>query len=121
MSEIAGAHHEKMDGTGYPEGLTRRQITLQGRVLGIADVFEALTAKDRPYKPGMTLSQSLHILGTMKVNGHIDPDLFDVFVDSGVYLRYANEFLDPEQIDEVDLANIPGYESCVAAVQHESS
>jgi HD-GYP domain-containing protein (c-di-GMP phosphodiesterase class II) len=77
--------------------------------MGIADIFEALTAKDRPYKPGKTLSESLGILGRMKENGHVDPELFDVFVRDKVYLRYAREFLDPEQIDEVDEKSIPGY------------
>ncbi len=109
VPEIAGAHHERMDGAGYPKGLRREQIAVQGRMLGIADVFEALTAKDRPYKPGKTLSETLRILGSMKQEGHIDPDLFQLFVDSGVYLRYAREFLDEDQIDEVDLASIPGY------------
>jgi HD-GYP domain-containing protein (c-di-GMP phosphodiesterase class II) len=77
--------------------------------MGIADIFEALTAKDRPYKPGKTLSDSLAILGRMKESGHIDPDLFDIFVRQKVYLKYAHEFLDPEQIDEVDLGKIPGF------------
>jgi HD-GYP domain-containing protein (c-di-GMP phosphodiesterase class II) len=82
---------------------------VQARVMGIADIFEALTAKDRPYKVGKTLSESLAILGRMKENGHVDPDLFDIFVRDKVYLRYAREFLDLEQIDEVDESRIPGY------------
>jgi HD-GYP domain-containing protein (c-di-GMP phosphodiesterase class II) len=81
------------------------------RVMGIADIFEALTAKDRPYKPGKKLSESLEILGRLKLSGHIDPDLFDVFVRDKVYLKYAREFLDPEQIDEIDESRIPGYEA----------
>jgi response regulator RpfG family c-di-GMP phosphodiesterase len=109
VPEYAGGHHERMDGKGYPKGLTREQMSVQARVMGIADIFEALTARDRPYKPGKTLSESLAILGRFKENGHIDPDLFDVFVRNKVYLRYALEFLDPEQIDEVDVARIPGY------------
>jgi HD-GYP domain-containing protein (c-di-GMP phosphodiesterase class II) len=76
--------------------------------MGIADIFEALTAKDRPYKPGKTLSESLAILAKFKESGHIDPDLFDIFVKERVYLRYAREFLDPEQIDDVDAARVPG-------------
>jgi HD-GYP domain-containing protein (c-di-GMP phosphodiesterase class II) len=84
-------------------------MSVQARIMGIADIFEALTAKDRPYKPGKTLSDSLAILGRMKEGGHIDPDLFDIFVRQKVYLKYAHEFLDPEQIDEVDLAKIPGF------------
>ncbi|MCM2328975.1 MAG: HD domain-containing protein, partial [Lysobacter sp.] len=109
VPEYAGGHHERMDGKGYPRGLTRAQMSVQARVMGIADIFEALTAKDRPYKPGKTLSESLHILGKFKENGHIDPDLFDIFVKERVYLRYAREFLDPEQIDEVDPSRIPGF------------
>jgi response regulator RpfG family c-di-GMP phosphodiesterase len=109
VPEYAGGHHERMDGKGYPRGLTREQMSVQARVMGIADIFEALTAKDRPYKPGKTLSESLAILGRMKEGGHIDPDLFDVFIRDKVYLRYAREFLDPEQIDEVDESRVPGY------------
>jgi HD-GYP domain-containing protein (c-di-GMP phosphodiesterase class II) len=109
VPEYAGGHHERMDGKGYPRGLTREQMSVQARVMGIADIFEALTAKDRPYKKGKTLSESLAILGRMKENGHVDPDLFDIFVRDKVYLRYAREFLDPEQIDEVDESAIPGY------------
>jgi HD-GYP domain-containing protein (c-di-GMP phosphodiesterase class II) len=109
VPEYAGGHHERMDGKGYPRGLTREQMSVQARVMGIADIFEALTAKDRPYKKGKTLSESLAILGRMKQGGHIDPDLFDIFVRERVYLAYAREFLDPEQIDEVDEAQIPGY------------
>ncbi len=109
VPEYAGGHHERMDGKGYPKGLTRDQMSVQARVMGIADIFEALTAKDRPYKPGKTLSESLHILGKFKLNGHIDPDLFDVFVREKVYLKYAEQFLDSAQIDQVDEALIPGY------------
>ncbi len=80
VSEYAGGHHERMDGKGYPKGLTRDQMSVQARVMGIADIFEALTAKDRPYKKGKTLSESLEILGKLRLNGHIDADLFDIFV-----------------------------------------
>jgi hypothetical protein len=109
VPEYAGGHHERMDGKGYPKGLTCEQMSVQARVMGIADIFEALTAKDRPYKPGKTLSESLGILGRMKEGGHVDPDLFDIFVRDKVYLRYAREFLDPEQIDDVDESRIPGF------------
>ncbi len=109
VPEYAGGHHERMDGKGYPKGLTREQMSVQARIMGIADIFEALTAKDRPYKPGKTLSESLDILGKFALNGHIDPDLFDVFVREKVYLKYAQEFLDLSQIDEVDESRIPGY------------
>jgi hypothetical protein len=109
VPEYAGGHHERMDGKGYPRGLKREQMSVQARVMGIADIFEALTAKDRPYKRGKTLTESLNILGRFKLNGHIDPDLFDVFVRRKVYLRYAEQFLDREQIDEVNESAIPGY------------
>jgi len=109
VPEYAGGHHERMDGKGYPNRLTREQMSVQARVMGIADIFEALTAKDRPYKRGKTLSESLKILGNFRLNGHIDPDLFDIFVRKKVYLRYAKKFLDPEQIDEVDESGIPGF------------
>jgi HD-GYP domain-containing protein (c-di-GMP phosphodiesterase class II) len=109
VPEYAGGHHERMDGKGYPKGLKREQMSVQARVMGIADIFEALTARDRPYKKGKTLSESLQILGKFKENGHIDPDLFDVFVRSKIYRRYAEMFLDKEQIDEVDESKIPGY------------
>jgi HD-GYP domain-containing protein (c-di-GMP phosphodiesterase class II) len=102
VPEYAGGHHERMDGKGYPKGLTREQMSIQARVMGIADIFEALTARDRPYKQGMKLSQAMGIMRKFKHNGHIDPDLFDVFVKEGVYLRYAQQFLDPWQIDEVN-------------------
>jgi hypothetical protein len=111
VPEYAGGHHERMDGKGYPRGLTRDQMSVQARVMGIADIFEALTAKDRPYKKGKTLTESLNILGRFKMNGHVDPDLFDVFVREKVYLRYAEQFLDPEQIDDVNEAAIPGYQA----------
>jgi HD-GYP domain-containing protein (c-di-GMP phosphodiesterase class II) len=109
VPEYAGGHHERMDGKGYPKGLTREQMSVQARCMGIADIFEALTAKDRPYKKGKTLSESLEILGKFKLNGHVDPDLFDIFVRRKVYRRYAEMFLDQEQIDEVDESKIPGY------------
>jgi HD-GYP domain-containing protein (c-di-GMP phosphodiesterase class II) len=110
VPEYAGGHHERMDGKGYPKGLRREQMSVQARCMGIADIFEALTAKDRPYKKGKTLSESLEILGRMKLNHHIDPDLFDIFVRRKVYRRYAEMFLDREQIDEVDESRIPGYQ-----------
>ncbi len=109
VPEYAGGHHERMDGKGYPKGLRREQMSVQARLMGIADIFEALTAKDRPYKAGKTLTESLTILGQFKQNGHIDPELFEVFMREKVYLDYAHRFLSPEQIDKVDEANIPGY------------
>ncbi|HUY02022.1 MAG TPA: HD domain-containing phosphohydrolase [Rhodocyclaceae bacterium] len=109
VPEYAGGHHERMDGKGYPRGLTRDQMSVQARVMGIADIFEALTARDRPYKKGKTLTESLQILGKFKEGGHIDPDLFDVFIRRKVYQRYAEQFLDADQIDRVDESKIPGY------------
>ncbi len=97
---IAGSHHERMDGQGYPNRLRRDQISMQGRILGLADVFEALSAKDRPYKPGKSLSECLRILGAMCEEGHIDPHLYALFVEKRLYLRYAVDYLEPEQIDE---------------------
>jgi HD-GYP domain-containing protein (c-di-GMP phosphodiesterase class II) len=109
VPEFAGGHHEKMDGTGYPNKLKGEDMSIPARMVAIADVFEALTAKDRPYKKAMSLSQSLTILGRMKLDGHVDPDLFDVFVWEKIYLKYANEHLAAGQIDDVDLEQIPGY------------
>ena len=109
VPEYAGGHHERMDGKGYPRGLTRDQMSVQSRCMGIADIFEALTARDRPYKKGKTLSESLSILGKFKLGGHIDPDLFDVFMWEKVYLKYAEQCMDKEQVDDVDLAQVPGY------------
>ncbi len=102
VPEFAGGHHERMDGKGYPKGLTREQMSVQARVMGIADIFEALTASDRPYKPGMKLSQAISIMVRLKDGGHLDPDIFDVFIKQGVYLSYAHQFIKPEQIDDID-------------------
>lgn len=99
VPEYAGGHHERMDGKGYPKGLTREQMSLPARMMGIADIFEALTAHDRPYKPAMKLSQALEIMRKFTAGGHIDPDLFEVFVREGVYRRYAEAFLPAAQID----------------------
>ena len=89
----------------------REEIPVQGRIIAIADIFEALTARDRPYKKGITLMEALRIMGSMKQEGHIDPDLFDIFINEKVYLRYAEKYLSPAQIDEVVLSQIPGYVS----------
>jgi HD-GYP domain-containing protein (c-di-GMP phosphodiesterase class II) len=97
--EYAGGHHERMDGKGYPKGLTREQMSIPARVMAIADVFEALTAKDRPYKLGKKLSEALSILKKMKEEHHIDPDLYDAFIEHKIYKKYAEEFLDDYQID----------------------
>ena len=97
---IAGAHHERVDGTGYPLGLGGENLSLQGRILGLADIFEALTAKDRPYKPGKTLTETLGILDAMAEEGHIDPDLHRLILDENIHIDYAARYLSPEQIDE---------------------
>ena len=101
VPEFAGGHHEKLDGTGYPKGLNHAEMSVQAKIMAIADIFEALTARDRPYKKGKTLSQAMRILGFMKNDAHIDAELFDVFVQEKIYLKYAEGFLAPEQIDEV--------------------
>ena len=115
VPEYAGGHHERMDGKGYPRGLSRDQMSVQARVMGVADIFEALTASDRPYKLGKTLTESLTILGRMKLEHHVDPDLFDVFLRERVYLDYAHRFLAPAQIDAVDWTRIPGVSPELAA------
>lgn len=107
--DYAGAHHERMDGKGYPRGLTRDEMPVQARCMAIADVFEALTASDRPYKSAKTLSEALQIMGRMRLNQHLDSDIFDIFIWEKVYEIYAAQFLKPEQIDEVNLSLIPGY------------
>lgn len=109
VPEFAGGHHEKMDGTGYPNKLKREQMSVQARMIAIADVFEALTASDRPYKKAMPLSQSLKILGQMKIDQHVDADLFDVFINEKIYLQYAEKYLNKDKIDEVNFEEIPGY------------
>jgi HD-GYP domain-containing protein (c-di-GMP phosphodiesterase class II) len=109
VPEYAGSHHEKLDGSGYHRGLGEQDLSMLARILGLADVFEALTACDRPYKPGKPLSEALTILGRMVENRQIDPDLFDVFVRKGVWLDYARQYLQPEQLDTVDFHQIPGY------------
>jgi hypothetical protein len=103
VPEYAGGHHEKMDGTGYPKGLTREQMSVPARMMAIADIYEALTASDRPYKKAKTLNESIRIMSFMKKDDHIDGELFELFLRSGVYRTYAEEFLLPDQIDEVDI------------------
>lgn len=101
VPEIAGGHHEKMDGTGYPKGLKRDEMSVQARMMAIADIFEALTAKDRPYKKGKRLSEAIKIMINMRDNNHIDPDLFKVFIHENVYKEYASEYLADYQNDEI--------------------
>lgn len=99
VPEYAGGHHERMDGKGYPKGLKRDEMSWQARMMGIADIFEALTAKDRPYKEAMKLSQAISIMENFRNNGHIDPDLFEIFVSAGVHRKYAERFLSEAQMD----------------------
>lgn len=103
VPEIAGGHHEKMDGSGYPKRLKRDEMSPVARMMAIADVFEALTAADRPYKKAKKLSEAIKIMGFMKKDNHLDPDLLDIFLRQGVWKRYAEEFLDADQIDMPDL------------------
>ncbi|UST83491.1 HD domain-containing phosphohydrolase [Pseudomonas siliginis] len=106
IAEIAGGHHEKMDGTGYPKRLKREEMSLPARMMAIADIFEALTAADRPYKKAKSLSDALGIMATMCREAHIDAPLFGLFINEGVYMQYATRFLDPAQIDSVDTASL---------------
>ena len=100
---IAAAHHEKLDGSGYPKGLQAQELSPQARMLAIADIFEALTASDRPYKKGLQLSQAIGIMARMRDEGHIDPDLFEIFLRSGAYRRYAQQHMPAALMDDVDV------------------
>ena len=124
VPEFAGAHHETMNGTGYPCKRKKEDMSVQARIMGkftlfsigcvtgkmgmrpmaIADIFEALTAADRPYKPPKTLSEAIQIMSFMRNDQHIDPDLFDLFLTRRVYRKYAETYLKPEQVDEVDIS-----------------
>jgi HD-GYP domain-containing protein (c-di-GMP phosphodiesterase class II) len=106
VPEYAAGHHEKMDGSGYPRGVYAGDMSVPARIMAIADVFEALTAQDRPYKKGKPLSEAMKIMGFMKKDNHLDPALFDLFVKSGVYRRYAEMFVPKEQLDAVDEASL---------------
>jgi HD-GYP domain-containing protein (c-di-GMP phosphodiesterase class II) len=102
VPEYAGGHHERMDGTGFPRGLKRDEMSWPARMMAIADIFEALTSSDRPYKPPMKISQALGILQNMRRQNHIDPDLFELFVTTRVWEQYARIYLRPEQLDITD-------------------
>lgn len=108
VPEYAGGHHERMDGKGYPLGLTKEQLSIPARIMALADVFEALTAHERPYKKPMPVSMALSIMGRMAAEGHLDPDLFTLFVYKKVYLAYAEANLKPEQLDELDTSQLAG-------------
>ena len=102
VPEFAGGHHEKLDGTGYPKGLKADEMSTQAKMMAIADIYEALTAADRPYKDGKKLSQAMRIMGFMKKDYEIDEDLFEIFVKEGVYKKYADKYLGEDQLDKVD-------------------
>lgn len=102
VPEYATGHHEKMDGTGYPRGIYAGDMSVPARIMAVADVFEALTAMDRPYKQPKKLSEVMFIMGKMKEQHHLDPDVFDLFITSGIYRKYAQENLPPELVDAVD-------------------
>jgi hypothetical protein len=106
IPEIAGGHHEKLNGTGYPKRLSGDQLTIQARIVAVADIFEALTARDRPYKKGKTVSEAMTIMACMVRDQHIDGDLFALLLTSGVWKDYANSHLLPSQIDEVDVKTL---------------
>ena len=108
IPEFAGGHHEKMDGTGYPKGLKADQMSPQAKIMAIADIYEALTAADRPYKEGKKISQAMRIMGFMKNDYHIDEDLFEIFVNSGVYKKYADEYVSQSQVDDVNHSSVLG-------------
>ena len=103
VTEIAGNHHEKMDGTGYPRRIDGTKMSIPEKVMAVADILEALTAPDRPYKDGKTLSQALSILSKMARERHVDIDVFNMLLSSGVYMKYARQYLDPAQIDDVSI------------------
>jgi len=103
VPKIAGGHHETMDGKGYPKRLIRDDMSLTARIMAIADIFEALTASDRPYKKAKTLSEAIRIMSFMRNDNHIDPDLFELFLTSGIYKKYGEQFLGPGQLDDVDI------------------
>jgi HD-GYP domain-containing protein (c-di-GMP phosphodiesterase class II) len=108
IPKIAGEHHEMVNGEGYPRRLAKEALSIPSRIMAIADIFEALTASDRPYKQAKRVSEALSIMYMMKKENHIDADLFDLFVRKKVYLMYARTYLKPSQIDEVDEERLLG-------------
>jgi len=103
IPEYAGTHHETLIGTGYPRKLLADELSIPARIMAIADVFEALTASDRPYKQAKTLSQSVKILSFMVKDKHLDEDIFKLFLKNDLHNIYAKRYLKPEQIDSVDI------------------
>ena len=103
VPRYASTHHETLSGSGYPRKLPAEELSIPERILAVADIFEALTASDRPYKKAKSISEAIDILHRMVLDNHIDKDCFELFIREKVYLQYAREFLDPGQIDEVDV------------------
>ena len=103
VPEYAGAHHETLIGTGYPKGLKEYEMPLPAKIMAIADVFEALTASDRPYKKAKSLSEAIRILSSMVKNRHLDKDVFKLLLTSRIYIDFAKKYLNDEQIDDVDI------------------
>jgi len=103
VPRYASTHHETMKGTGYPRKLRGDQLSIPERILAVADVFEALTASDRPYKKAKSVSEAMDILHKMVLDNHLDKDCFELFVRDEVYLRYAREFLPESQLAAVDV------------------
>ena len=99
IPNLAGSHHETLDGKGYPRRLYRDAIDIKARMLAIADIFEALTASDRPYKSAKTLSEALKIMKWFRDNNHIDSDLYELFIRENIPQKYAKEYLRPDQYD----------------------
>ena len=121
VPRYASTHHETMKGSGYPRKLPGDQLSIPERILAVADVFEALTASDRPYKKAKPVSVAIDILHKMVEDNHIDRDCFELFLKEGVYLKYAQAYLDPEQVDEVDIRQylnsgdeVPGHPEAAA-------
>jgi HD-GYP domain-containing protein (c-di-GMP phosphodiesterase class II) len=106
VPDWAGTHHEKLDGSGYPRRLSAGELSVPERIMAIADIFEALTAADRPYHAPKTLSKAIGIMSSMCAEGHLCPDLFELFLRSGLHLEYAEQYLQPQQIDEVDIDSL---------------
>jgi len=102
VPQFAATHHECLNGSGYPFGLKENDLLLQSRIIALADIFEALTSKDRPYKKAKNLSESLKIMSLMAKNKFIDPQLLEFFIKEKIYLEYAKNELSPEQIDIED-------------------
>ncbi|BDY13076.1 HD domain-containing phosphohydrolase [Hydrogenimonas cancrithermarum] len=108
IPEYAGTHHETVDGTGYPRRLSKEELSIPARIMAIADIFEALTASDRPYKKAKKLSEALQIMAYMVKNGHLDGELFTLFLEAKIYKKYARKYLEREQIDDVDVEALLG-------------